>query len=306
MAAATASNLASLIPCLLNCVKAQDIYVTPQNGPQRNIIFRGLNLLNMVKIWLGARLKFGGLQIKGVVESFNQSKMKHKVMYDDGDEDVLNLNQRQWTLLEDVPDELALPIKFLTPQPLAIKDSSTKALPKKVSSTHTLPKKGSSTQAPHEKVSSTQVPPEKVSSPLAPPKKGVCAQALPIKDFPTQTLPIKDLYQNGRNTVPGVSCRGEQNECVMASVALGCHPEKTETKEKCSLLMKGKASINLINKAANRDFEETRIELLTVQEKFKKAERCVEVLKLVEKKLHDSFLEESKAASDSWITQPVL
>ncbi|GJU82508.1 probable tRNA N6-adenosine threonylcarbamoyltransferase [Tanacetum coccineum] len=95
----------------------------------------------------------------------------------------------QWMLLEDVsaikpvPDELALPIQFLTPQALAIKGSSTKALPKKVSSTQTPPKKGSSTQTPHEKVSSTQVPPEKVLSPLALPKKGVSAQALPIKDF---------------------------------------------------------------------------------------------------------------------------
>ncbi|GJW86007.1 phospholipase-like protein [Tanacetum coccineum] len=364
----------------------------------------GENLVgSRIKVWWPAYKSY----YEEVVESFDQSKMEHKVMYDDGDEDVLNLNQRQWTLLEDVPDELALPIKFLTPQALAIKDSSTKALPKKVSSTQTPPKKGSSTQAPHEKVSSTQVPPEKVLSPLAPPKKGVCAQALPIKDLPTQTLPIKDPSAQGpprmstqgpprmstqawrkmvwstqaptkkvpatqalpmkaattqsalksvqgykvkesiapileaiikkhgdiasdcvfktptvRASILEVICEAvsriqtndvadtemEEIQCQVSAAEankmnvswlrqhLDAIQKKTETKEKCSLLMKGKASISLVNRAANRDFEETRIELLTAQEKFKKAERCVEVVKLVEKKLHDSFLEDSRAA----------
>ena len=82
--------------------------------------------------------------------------------------------------------------------------------------------------------------------------------------------------------------------------------KRTVTKEKCSLLMKGKANVSLVNKTAERDFEERRIELLTAQEQFKKAERCVEVLKLVEKKLHENILEEVKAEPDSWITQPVL
>nr|GEU40791.1 hypothetical protein [Tanacetum cinerariifolium] len=72
-----------------------------------------------------------------VVESFDQSKIKQK--------------------------ELALPIKILYPQALAINGSSTQ----------TPPKKGLSTHAPHEKVLSTHVPPEKVSSPLAPPKKAL-------------------------------------------------------------------------------------------------------------------------------------
>nr|GEY75546.1 phospholipase-like protein [Tanacetum cinerariifolium] len=377
-----------------------------------------------IKVWWPADKSY----YEGVVESFDRSKMKHKVLYDNGDEDVLNLNDRQWMLLEDVPAiepvpdyELELPIKFLSPQAQAIKGLSTKAVPKKDSSTETLPKKGSSTQAPPEKVSSTEVPPEKVSSPLALPKKGASAQALTIKDLSTQTLPIngsstpalhiKDpsaqaqprmstqasrkmvrstqaptkkvssthalptkvaTTQSGLKSVQGYEVKKsiapileaiikkhgdiasdcvfktptvrasilevicevvgriqtndvadtisemEEMQCQVSAAEankinvswlrqhLDAIQKKTETKEKCSLLMKGKASISLVNRAAERDFEETQIELLSAQEKFKKAERCVEVLKLVEKKLHDSFLEESKAASDSWIIQPVL
>ncbi|PWA68316.1 phospholipase-like protein [Artemisia annua] len=365
-----------------------------------------------IKVWWPADKSY----YEGVMESFDRRKMKHKVLYDDGDEDVLDLNQREWVLLEDVsaiepvPDsELALPIKFLSPQALAIKGSSTKALPKKVSSTQIPPKKGSSTQAPPEKVSSTQAPPkkvssnEKVSSPLALPRKDSSAQALPVKDLATQTLPIKDpstpaplkivsstqaqpkkvsstqalhkkvsTTQSGFKIVQGYKVKKSiaptleaifkkhgdiASDCVFktpsvrASILevicevvsgiqtndvadtiskmeeIQCHVlaaegnkinvswlrqhldsirKRTEIKEKCCLLMKGKANISLVNKAAERDFEERRIELLTAQEQFKKAERCVEVLKLVEKKLHDNILEESKPEPDSWITQPVL
>ncbi|GKA44431.1 phospholipase-like protein, partial [Tanacetum coccineum] len=59
----------------------------------------GENLVGRrIKVWWPADKSY----YEGVVESFDRSKKKHKVLYDDGDEDVLNLNQRQWTLIEDV------------------------------------------------------------------------------------------------------------------------------------------------------------------------------------------------------------
>nr|GEW50212.1 putative ribonuclease H-like domain-containing protein [Tanacetum cinerariifolium] len=121
----------------------------------------GENLVrSKIKVWWPANKSY----YKGVVESFDRSKMKHKVLYDDGDEDVISLKDRQWMLLENVsaiehaPDsEQALPIKISSPQAPTIKDLSTNALPKKVSSSQTPPKEDSSTQAPPEKVPSTQV-----------------------------------------------------------------------------------------------------------------------------------------------------
>ncbi|XP_028782650.1 microtubule-associated protein futsch [Neltuma alba] len=40
---------------------------------------------------------------KGVIDSFDPSKKKHKVMYDDGDEEILNLEKETWQLLKDEP-----------------------------------------------------------------------------------------------------------------------------------------------------------------------------------------------------------
>nr|GEV25068.1 hypothetical protein [Tanacetum cinerariifolium] len=48
-----------------------------------------------------------------------------------------------------------------------------------------------------------------------------------------------------------------------------------------------------------------RMDLKSAKERFEKAQRCVKVLDLVEKKLHDNFLE-SKASKDSWAKQPIL
>ncbi|PWA41678.1 phospholipase-like protein [Artemisia annua] len=81
--------------------------------------------------------------------------------------------------------------------------------------------------------------------------------------------------------------------------------KRAEAKKKCSLLMKMTANTSLVTIAAKMDLKERRSELETAQERFEKAERCVEVLKLVKKKLNDSFLE-SKTEKDSWVEQPIL
>ncbi|RZC06069.1 Sister chromatid cohesion protein PDS5-like B-B isoform B [Glycine soja] len=71
---------------------------------------------NMVKTLLVYKSKFGGLMImsfehmvvcalehmfyKGVIVSFDSAKKKHKVLYDDGDEETLNLVKEKWKVIE--------------------------------------------------------------------------------------------------------------------------------------------------------------------------------------------------------------
>ncbi|PWA49143.1 phospholipase-like protein [Artemisia annua] len=342
-----------------------------------------------IKVWWPANEGYS----VGVMQSFDSSKMKHKVLYDDGDEDVLDLNQRRWMLLEDVaaiepiPDSQGqvLPTKGLSTQALPIKGSSTQAPPEKVSCILALPKKGSSTHALHEKiwcilglpkkVYSTQAPekglyaqapPKKVSSALALPEKVSSTQALPMNVSTTQSClkcvqgykvkksiaPILEaiLEKYGdiasdcvfktpsvrasileviceifiriqTNDVTELISEMEEIECQVSAAEvykinvswlrqhlswlqhnLDAIHKRMVTKEKCSLLCKGKANVSLVNRAAKRDLEEAQIELLTAQERFRKAERRVEVLNLVEKRLKDSLFEESKAELDSWIT----
>ncbi|GKB00858.1 phospholipase-like protein [Tanacetum coccineum] len=74
--------------------------------------------------------------------------------------------------------------------------------------------------------------------------------------------------------------------------------KRNNAKKNCSLLMKTRANTGLVTRAAIMD-------LKSAKERFEKAERCVKVLDLVEKKLHDNFLE-SKAEKDFWAKQPVL
>ncbi|GJZ31876.1 hypothetical protein Tco_0576923 [Tanacetum coccineum] len=64
------------------------------------------------------------------------------------------------------------------------------------------------------------------------------------------------------------------------------------------LLMKTKANTSLVTRA-------TRMDLKSAKERVEKAERCVKELDLVEKKLHENFLE-SKAEKDFCAKQPVL
>ncbi|PWA44549.1 phospholipase-like protein [Artemisia annua] len=70
-------------------------------------------------------------------------------------------------------------------------------------------------------------------------------------------------------------------------------------------IVKMKANTTLVKRAAKMDLEERRIELLTAQEWFEKAEKCVKVLCLVEMKLNDNIVE-SEAEKDSWPEQPIL
>ncbi|XP_071698118.1 uncharacterized protein [Rutidosis leptorrhynchoides] len=81
--------------------------------------------------------------------------------------------------------------------------------------------------------------------------------------------------------------------------------KKNTAQKRSSLHGQMKANTSLVKRAAKMDLEERRIELVTAQEEFKKAERCVQVLDLVETKMNNDFLE-SEAEKESWLNDSVL
>ncbi|XP_027902902.1 nucleolar protein dao-5-like [Vigna unguiculata] len=57
----------------------------------------GENLVGLrVKVWWPKDREF----YKGIIESFDSAKKKHKVSYDDGDEEILNLGKERWKVIE--------------------------------------------------------------------------------------------------------------------------------------------------------------------------------------------------------------
>nr|GEU67666.1 hypothetical protein [Tanacetum cinerariifolium] len=189
----------------------------------------GGNLVgSRIKVWSPVDKSY----YEGVMESFDRSKMKHKVLYDHGDEDVA----------------------------LSIKDFPT----------HTLPIKNPSAQAPPRM--SSQAPRKMVSASIL---EVICEVV-----NQTQTNDVVDTISE----MEEMQCQVSAAEANKINVSwlwqhLNAIQKSTVKKEKCTLLMKGKAIISLVNKAAKRDFEKTRIELLTAQEQFRKAKRCVEIWK---------------------------
>lgn len=81
--------------------------------------------------------------------------------------------------------------------------------------------------------------------------------------------------------------------------------KRNAAQKKSTLIVKTKAKTSLVKRAAKTDLEERRMELLTAQERFEKAIKCLKVLDLVEMKLNDNFVE-SEAEKDLWPEQPIL
>ncbi|KAI5670934.1 hypothetical protein M9H77_11298 [Catharanthus roseus] len=50
-----------------------------------------------IKVWWPMDQKY----YEGLVDSFDLSTMKHKILYDDGDEEILNLMGEDWELVND-------------------------------------------------------------------------------------------------------------------------------------------------------------------------------------------------------------
>nr|XP_043637363.1 uncharacterized protein LOC122608333 [Erigeron canadensis] len=81
--------------------------------------------------------------------------------------------------------------------------------------------------------------------------------------------------------------------------------EREEARTRSSFLVEMKANIILVKRVARMDLRERCEELLTAQEQFEKAERCVKVLDLVNKKLDNDILE-FQAEKLLWAREPIL
>lgn len=68
-----------------------------------------------IKVWWPLDQMF----YEGVINSFCPSTMKHRVLYTDGDLEILNLNKERWVLLDDVPmnedEEADVPVSAAMP-----------------------------------------------------------------------------------------------------------------------------------------------------------------------------------------------
>ncbi|KAM0034816.1 putative histone acetyltransferase [Helianthus debilis subsp. tardiflorus] len=110
--------------------------------------------------------------------------------------------------------------------------------------------------------------------------------------------------------VEDIECQVSDAEAANVNVSwIRAHFEafhkRKETSKKYSLLMEMKSNTVLVKQAAQMDLRERCAELVSAQERFKDAERCVRVLHLVEKNLNDDILE-SKSRLDSWVNHPVV
>lgn len=107
-----------------------------------------------------------------------------------------------------------------------------------------------------------------------------------------------------------IECQVSDAEAANVNVSwlrahfLAIHKRK-EAVKKSSLLMETKVNTILVNRAAQKDLREKCTELVSTQERFEKAERCVRVLHLVEENLNNNILE-SEAEKDLWVKQPVF
>ncbi|KAK1413131.1 hypothetical protein QVD17_34898 [Tagetes erecta] len=107
-----------------------------------------------------------------------------------------------------------------------------------------------------------------------------------------------------------IECQVSDAEAANINVSwLRAHFETIDrmkaTIKKYSLLIETKSNAILVRRAAQMDLSETSVELMAAQRRFQKAERCVQVLHLVEKNLNDSILE-SKGKMDSFLNHPVV
>ncbi|XP_044471482.1 muscle M-line assembly protein unc-89 isoform X2 [Mangifera indica] len=115
----------------------------------------GENLVgSRVKIWWPKDRMF----YKGVIKSFDSTKKKHKVHYDDGDKETLNLKREKWELIDndsdedqatdspspDASSEMPLKKKLKTSSDQSTKQGKTDASPKRVGGASSSKSKGES------------------------------------------------------------------------------------------------------------------------------------------------------------------
>nr|GEW19269.1 phospholipase-like protein [Tanacetum cinerariifolium] len=232
----------------------------------------------------------------GVVKSFDVNYNMHKVLSDDGLEVVIDLKLKRWMF-----DNLS-----------AMPDSSAGPAPREVSSPQS---------------SIICVPGYKVMDVYAPileailKKHGDIAATCVFTGAAIRTSLLEGVCDIVRrietNDVTNIiSSIDEIESQVYAAEAakinvswlrasLNDLHKRNEAEKKGTMLMDLKSNTTLVIRAAGTDRKERHANLVAAQNQFAEAQRCEEVLKLVEKKLNDDVLE-SMAEKDLWAQKPVI
>lgn len=250
-----------------NCKRA----FTPIKKEALEMVQYGENLVGRkIKVWW----PLDQIYYEGLVASFDQSTRKHKICYNDGDEEILNLMEEQWELVEN-------------------------ALPRKVSS-------------PESCTNCVKV--YKVKNSYEPILEAIFMKHGDIADecvFKTTSVRASFLEvicevvtQLETNDDKNIISKMEEIErkvleAEKANIRVLWLRSHLEALKKTSLLMETKAKTSMAKKAAKMDLREICAEFMAAKERCKEAKRCVKVLDLVEKKLKNSILE-SKTEKYLW------
>ncbi|XP_071690207.1 uncharacterized protein [Rutidosis leptorrhynchoides] len=218
---------------------------------------------------------------EGVVKYFDGIRKRHKILYDDGDEETLNLKQERWELVQNV-------FAMSDSEEVSCSDSGMTCI-------HGYNVKRSI--APilaaifrkHGDIAA------KCSLQAASMRASILTVVCDI---------VRRIQTNDVIEMKQIESEISDAEAANINVSwIRAHFEaakkRKEAFKESVLIRKTKENIILVKRAAKMDMEEVRIELMAVQRKFEKAERCVKVLGLVQKKLNGNNVETEASQSQS-------
>ncbi|KAF5817057.1 putative phospholipase [Helianthus annuus] len=252
---------------------------------QAQSIDHGENLAgSRIKVWCPLRKIYE----KGVVKSFDCGLKKHKVqvvLYDDGDEELVDLKGERWKLFENVsaiPDSVGNDSShesgIICLQGYKVKQSYAPILEAIFN------KQGDIAANCVFKTSSAKTYFLEV----------VCEIVRRI-----QTTDMIEIVEDIEGQLLDVEVANINVSWIRA------HIEAFHKGNEARMLMKTKANLTLVKIPARRDLEMRYAKFLAARERFEKADKCMQVLHLVEKKLNDSILD-TKDAKDLYVKQPLL
>ncbi|XP_071686777.1 uncharacterized protein [Rutidosis leptorrhynchoides] len=249
--------------------------LSPKKGNVQSVDY-GENLV-------GSRIKVywpdDKMYYEGVVIYFDGIRKRHKILYYDGDEETLDLKREQWELVQNVfatsdSEEGSCSESGMTCiQGYTVKSSIAPIL-KAIFKKHGDIAANCSLQASSMRASLLTVVCDIV-------RRVQTNDVIEMKEIESE---IKDAEAANINVLwirAHFEAAKKRKEAFMESV----------------LIRKTKENIISVKRAAKMELDETRIELMAAQRKFEKAERCVKILGLVQKKLNDKKVEIEAAQS---------
>ncbi|GJT41192.1 hypothetical protein Tco_0941057 [Tanacetum coccineum] len=235
----------------------------------------------------------------GVVKSFDCKLKMHKVLFDDGFEVVIDLKMKRWMFekLSAIPDS----------SNERENENLERSKEKQVSIV-------SSEEALYSNVREVEAGPalREVSSP----QSGIiCVPGYKVMNVYAPILEAiykkhGDIAANCVHSIDEIESQVYAAEAAKINVSwlqtsLNDIHKRNEAGKKVTMLMNLKSNTTLSKRAAGTDRKERHAKLVTAQNQFAEAQRCEEVLKLVEKKLNDDVLE-YMAEKDLWAQKPVI